>query len=101
MEILPQHITTPAKAGQQKTLSPEENQNLRKACADFEALLTQQMLSTMRESTDDTEGLFEKSYGEKLFQSMADQEIATQMATGKGSGFGDMLFQQLSKTAGR
>ncbi len=103
MEISQQNITAPGKAAEPKTMSPEDSQKLRKACADFEALLTQQLLATMRESsaTEEDEGLFKKSYGEKLFQSMMDQEIAEQLATGKGTGFGDMLFEQLSKTAGR
>ncbi len=101
MEISPHQITALAKPGQEKTLNPEENQKLRKACADFEALLTQQMLATMRESAFEAEGLFEKSYGEKLFQSMIDQQLAEKMAAGQGSGFGDMLFKQLSKGADR
>ncbi|MBU0680919.1 MAG: rod-binding protein [Proteobacteria bacterium] len=99
MEISPHQITALAKPGPQNTLGRKENQELRKACADFEALLTQQLLSAMRESTAETEGLFEKSYGEKMFQSMMDQELAEKMASGNGSGFGNMLFEQLSKNA--
>ncbi len=101
MEISPPHISTPDQAGQSSKLSPEDSQKLRKACADFEALLTQQMLATMRQSTFEGEGLFKKSYGEKIFQSMVDQELAEQMAAGNGSGLGDMLFAQLSKAADR
>ena len=101
MKISPQHMPPLASTDKQNTLPTADKQKLRKACADFEALLTQQMLSTMRESAFEGEGLFEKSYGEKLFQGMVDQEIATKMANGKGSGFGDMLFQQLSKSAGK
>jgi flagellar protein FlgJ len=100
MEIAPQ-ITALSKAGQHSGLSPEEGQKLRKACADFEALLTQQMFATMRESSGETEGLFAKSEGEKLFQSMMDQELAEKMAAGNGSGLGNMLFEQLSKQAGK
>ncbi|MEN8258380.1 MAG: rod-binding protein [Thermodesulfobacteriota bacterium] len=99
MEISPEQMLALTKAGQQTKMSPQEKEQLRKACNDFEALLTKQMLSTMRESTFETEGLFEKSYGEKLFQSMADQEMAERMATGGGIGFGDMLFQQLTKNS--
>lgn len=99
MELSPQHITTLAKPGQESKMSPEERQTLRKACADFEALLNQQMLATMRESPFEGEGMFEKSYGEKVFQSMMDQELAEKMATGSDSGFGAMIFDQLSKAA--
>ena len=98
MEISLKQVPTIQKADQQNKMSPEEKKQLHKACTDFEALLTQQLLSTMRESSLAAEGLFEKSYGEKLFQSMADQKIAEQMATSGGIGFGEMLFQQLTKT---
>ena len=101
MKISAQHMAPLAKESQPNGMSPEESQKLRKACADFEALLTQQMMSTMRETSDETEGLFKKSYGEKLFQSLADQEIAAQMAGGRGTGLGEMLFQQLSKIANK
>ncbi len=73
---------------------PEVNQDLRKNCADFEAQITHQLLTAMRK-TIPTDGLFKKSYGEELFQSMLDQELATQMAHGKGTGFGETLYQQL------
>ncbi len=99
MEISTPQTPPLMEPGHQGKMNAAEKQKLRKACADFEALLTQQMLATMRESTAEPEGLFKKSYGEKLFQSMMDQELAEKMATGKGSGFGDMLFEQLSKPA--
>ena len=99
MEILPQHMPATTKADQQAKMSPQEKEQLRKACNDFEALLTHQMLSAMREASFETEGMFEKSHGEKLFQSMADQEIAEKMATGGGIGFGKMLFEQLTKNS--
>lgn len=101
MEITSPHAIPLATPGPQKTLSPEESSKLRKACADFEALLNQQMLATMRDSATEPEGLFEKSAGEKLFQSLMDQEMAEKMAEANTSGLGNMLFEQLSKNAGR
>jgi peptidoglycan hydrolase FlgJ len=99
MEISLKHLPAIAKADQQTKMSPQDKEDLRKACNDFEALLTHQMLSAMREASLETEGIFEKSHAEKLFQSMADQEIAEKMATGGGIGFGKMLFEQLTKNA--
>lgn len=101
MEIASPQNSALTRPEQQNSPSPEKNQTLRKACADFEALLTQQMLATMRESSAETEGLFEKSHGEKLFQSMLDQELAEKMAGGSGTGLGKMLFEQLSKGGSR
>ncbi len=78
------------------TDKPVINKDLRKACADFEAQMTNQLLAAMRK-TIPTDGLFKKSYGEEMFQSMLDQELAVQMAQGQGTGFGEALYQQLSQ----
>ena len=99
MEISQKYIPAITQASKQVEMSPQEKEELRKACNDFEALLTQQMLNAMREASYETEGIFTKSHAEKLFQSMADQEIAEKMATGGGIGFGEMLFKQLTKNA--
>ncbi len=71
-----------------------DDKELRKACADFEAHMTNQLLTAMRK-TIPTDGLFSKSNGEEMFQSMLDQELATQMAQGRGTGFGEALYKQL------
>jgi len=71
-----------------------DDKELRKACADFEAHMTNQLLTAMRK-TIPTDGLFAKSKGEEMFQSMLDQELATQMAQGRGTGFGETLYKQL------
>lgn len=71
-----------------------DNKALRKACADFEAHMTNQLLTAMRK-TIPSDGLFTKSNGEEMFQSMLDQELATQMAQGRGTGFGEALYKQL------
>jgi flagellar protein FlgJ len=72
----------------------ETSKDLRKACADFEAHMTSQLLSAMRK-TIPTDGLFKKSNGEEMFQSMLDQELAIQISQGRGTGFGETLYKQL------
>ena len=52
----------------------------------------------MRESIPEG-GLFEKSFGDKMYQSMLDDEMTKQWAHGKGTGIADLLYQQLSKTS--
>ena len=81
------------KTGQQGN---QDNKALRQACADFEALLNNQMLTAMRDSLpQQEEGLFAKSYAEKMFQSMLDEEMAKEMAKGRGMGLGEMLYKQV------
>jgi peptidoglycan hydrolase FlgJ len=74
-----------------------EQKKLLDACKDFEAILLNKMLSTMRESLPEG-GLFEKSFGEKIYQSMLDEEMTKQMAHGKGIGIADMLYQHLKQS---
>ena len=94
MKITNQHLPLP-QAGTMK-----EDKELRRACADFEALITNQMLTTMRNSLPrEDEGLFAKSYAETMFQSMLDEELAKEMSRGKGMGLGEMLYQNLLKNS--
>lgn len=99
----------PAKVGPPRhtTLSPQDEQRLRGAAADFEALFVKQMISAMRRTIpkdEKGEGLIRESQGEKIFRDMLDTEYANKMShrggKGQGSsgiGLGDMMFKQLIK----
>ena len=75
--------------------NPQDEARLEKACKDFEAIILNQILSAMRKAVPEG-GLFEKSYGEKIYQSMMDEELSKNIAHGKGMGLGEMLFRQLT-----
>ena len=68
---------------------------LQKACKDFEAILLKQMITAMRKSVPKG-GLFEEGYADEMYQSMHDDELAKNMAHGKGTGIADILYDQLS-----
>lgn len=101
----------PVKQPRQTTLTPHDEQRLRGAAADFEALFVKQMLSAMRKTIpkdESGEGLIRESQGEKIFRDMLDTEYATAMSrrggsqggkgqAGSGIGLGDMIFKQLVK----
>ena len=72
-----------------------KNKKLAAACQDFEAIMLNKIMSSMRDSLPEG-GLFEKSYGEKIFQSMLDEEMTRQMAHGKGMGLAKLLYEELS-----
>ena len=72
-----------------------EDNRLKTACKDFEAILLNQIMSSMRESIPEG-GLFEKSYGEEIFQSMLDEQMTKDMAHGKGMGLAKLLYEDLS-----
>lgn len=72
--------------------SPEA---LKEAAKQFEALLINMMLKSMREATPKSE-LFE-SNANSLYSSMYDQQLS-QILSEKGMGFADMFLAQLNKT---
>ncbi|HEY3730426.1 MAG TPA: glucosaminidase domain-containing protein [Steroidobacteraceae bacterium] len=69
---------------------------LREAARQFEALFTAMMLKSMRDGSL-AQGLGD-SEETKTYQDMYDQQIALQMAHGKGIGLADMLMQQLTRS---
>ena len=67
---------------------------LREAASEFEAIFIQQMLKTMRKTTFESD-LVPKSEGEKLFQSLLDEQYALLSAKSGSLGLGEMIYQQL------
>lgn len=73
-----------------------KDERLKRACAEFESIFIHNLLKTMRESIPKNTFL-PGGFGEEVYTSMLDQEIAKQMATGKGMGIGEKVYQQLTK----
>jgi peptidoglycan hydrolase FlgJ len=73
-----------------------KERKLREACAGFEALMLKQILALGRQSVQKS-GLLDGGYGEEMFQSIHDDQIAQNMAGSRSLGFGDMLYRQLSQ----
>ena len=61
----------------------------------FEALLIHQMLKAMRQTVQKSDLL--NSFSLQQYESMMDEEIASEMAKNKGIGLADSLFYQLSR----
>ncbi len=80
------------------TVSADINKEkkLRKACADFEAIMLNQMLRMARQSMPEG-GLFGGGHAEEMYRSMLDEELSIKLAHAKGIGLGELLFQQISK----
>ncbi|RKD30922.1 rod-binding protein [Thermohalobacter berrensis] len=71
------------------------NEELKKACQEFESIFLHMLLKQMRSTIPDG-GLTQKSAGREIFEDMYDQEIAKK-ATQKGQGIGlaKLLYEQL------
>src|SRR5579863_148227 len=73
----------------------QDPQALREAARQFEGLFTAMMLKSMREASLGS-GLGDSEETE-TYQDMYDQQLALQMAHGKGLGLAEMLMQQLTR----
>ncbi len=69
-------------------------QKLRKAASDFEAIFAQQMLKSMRDATLKSD-LIKTSEGERVFREMLDQHRSEQLADSGSLGLGEMIYKQL------
>ncbi len=67
---------------------------LREVAGQFEALFLQSMLESMREASLG-DPLFGESDQHEMYRGMLDQQLAAELATGKGIGLADMIVRQL------
>ena len=67
---------------------------LREVAGQFEALFLQTILKSMRDASLG-DPIFGNSDQHEMYQGMMDQQLALEMASGKGIGFADMLVRQL------
>lgn len=72
-----------------------EDNKLRKACKDFEAIFNDMVFKAMRKSVAKND-LFGSSKEEEMFTDMLDSKVSEQAAAGSSSGIGEMLYRQLS-----
>ena len=74
--------------------SKTDDEGLRKASNEFEAIFIQQMLKTMRKTSLESD-FIKKSEGEKIFRSMLDEQYAILSAKSGRLGLGEMIYKQL------
>jgi len=72
---------------------------LRQACNGVESLFLSELLKTMRDSVQES-GLFPKSPGSDIMESLFDQRVSQVLANGSGSGLGEMIFNQMIRQEG-
>lgn len=74
-----------------------DEEQLMDACIEFESYFLKMMLSSMRNTIDTEDSFIPQSNGEKIFQSMLDEEYADKAAkSGNGIGLAKVLYKQLS-----
>jgi flagellar protein FlgJ len=81
----------------QRQLDPDKEKKLRKACADFESMLTYNLLKTMRR-TIPAGAAMPRSSSRDSYETMLDQSIADAVARkSHGIGLQKVLYDQISK----
>ncbi|MGH8253991.1 MAG: glucosaminidase domain-containing protein [Steroidobacteraceae bacterium] len=82
-----------------KSAKAEDPQAIRQAARQFESLLTNMLLKSMRDARlSDSLGDSEQT---QFYQDMFDQQLSVQMSQGKGIGLADMLVQQLTRSGAK
>lgn len=84
-----------AAIAKQKGTDPQQDSRLKEACREMEAVFLNMMMKSMR-ATVQKSSLMGDSSQEEVFRSMLDAEMTKNMAHAGGTGFGDMLYRQLS-----
>ena len=88
-------ITSSGNTQAQRHFNAGRDRELRNACAEFESLLLNKMLQTMRETIPKS-GLLDGGLREEIFTDLFDEQLAKTVSKGRGTGLGEMLYRQLS-----
>ncbi|MBN1380249.1 MAG: rod-binding protein [Deltaproteobacteria bacterium] len=73
----------------------EQDEKLKKVCADFEAVMVYQLMKTMRQTIPKS-GFLSGSHGKDTYEMMLDQHISESVAhRGDGLGLQKNLYNQL------
>ncbi len=73
---------------------------LKKACKEFESVLTNELLKSRRRSVQKCD-LFHGGKGEEIYESLLDQELAKKMAGNGPQSLASILYRQLRKGGGQ
>ncbi len=77
-----------------------QQQALKQAALDLEALFVGQVLSAMRRTVPEAEGLFQQGRGEKMFRDMLDGEMSQSIAAASDLGLANAIYTQLAAGLG-
>ena len=92
----PSVVSTPGVPGQ--PLTPEKEKQLKKACADFEAMFVYELFKTMRRTVP-RGGLLPKTTGYDSWDMVMDQHVAEELSKRNGGlGLQKIIYEQVIKT---
>ena len=77
--------------------SVKNNEKLKEACRDFEAIFIKQMLNAMK-GTISKSGLMDGGFAEEIYDDMLYDEYAKKISSHAGLGIADSLYRQLTQS---
>jgi len=86
----------PVKPATSAATNAKDVEQLRKACADFEAIFIAKMFKSMRESSEE-DSIFGNGFGADLYQGLFEEKVSEKLAQSGGLGIGKAIFDQLSE----
>lgn len=81
--------------GAQKLENKVQNDELKEACRDFEAIFIKQMLDSMKKTVPEN-SLMKSGMAEDIFEDMLYQEYASIISKSGDLGIAEMVYKQLS-----
>ena len=80
----------------ESAFTKKDEQQLRKACKEFESVLLNMMYKQMKATVPKSD-LIPSDMGKDIFESMLDEKLMVEASNSKGVGLSDMLYKQLSR----
>lgn len=74
----------------------QRDDNLKKACRDFESIFVNYMMKQMRQTVNKENNVMGTSRAEEMYTSMLDSEVAKDVSKARGIGLADMMYRQMS-----
>lgn len=78
-------------------LDAKNNERLKQACTEFEALFIKQMLDSMRKTINKQDDMIKPGIADNIFQDMLYDEYSRKMAKTGDFGIADMLYKQFTQ----
>jgi Rod binding domain-containing protein len=91
-------VTVPGTPPEQPgPIKSAEMTQLRRAAREFEAVMIEHMLKTVRQSFPKS-GFMPSGAGQSLYQDLADEQMAKAISRGGGLGLGDVIIRAMTRS---
>ena len=94
-----QNLQNHVQQGKNRLTAEQQQRNeerLKEACKDFQAIFVKQMLDSMRKTVNE-QGLLDGGRAEEIFEDMLYEKYAQKISDTAGLGLDEMMYTQLSQ----